>query len=165
MVEARLNPVWGICMERTNKPTLNPALRGFWASKARNKVLYGGRASSKSWDAAGMAMALSDQFKLRILCVRQFQNKIAESVYSLLKIQIERFKKLDRFDVQRDKIINTGTGSEFLFYGLWRSIDEIKSLEGVDILWIEEAHNLTEERSEEHTSELQSHHDLVCRLL
>lgn len=93
-----------------------------------------------------MAMALSDQFKLRILCVRQFQNKIAESVYSLLKIQIERFKKLDRFDVQRDKIINTGTGSEFLFYGLWRSIDEIKSLEGVDILWIEEAHNLTEEQ-------------------
>ena len=133
-------------MEKTTKPTLNPALRDFWKAKARNKVLHGGRASSKSWDAAGMAMGLSNEYKLRVLCVRQFQNRIAESVYSLLKIQIERFGMRGCFDIQRDKIINTNTGSEFMFYGLWRSIDEIKSLEGVDILWIEEAHNLTEEQ-------------------
>lgn len=126
------------------RPTLNPALRSFWTKKARNRVLYGGRASSKSWDAAGFAVFLANTSRIRVLCARQFQNKIAESVYSLLKLQIERFGLSSRFDIQRDKIINTETGSEFLFYGLWRSIDEIKSMEGIDILWIEEAHNLTE---------------------
>ena len=129
-----------------DRPTLNPALRAFWKARARNRVLYGGRASSKSWDAAGMACYFADNAKVRILCVRQFQNKIEESVYSLLKIQIERFNLKHRFDVQEKKIYNRATGSEFLFYGLWRSIDEIKSLESIDILWIEEAHNLTEEQ-------------------
>lgn len=128
------------------KPTLNPCLKPFWAAPARNRVLYGGRASSKSWDAAGFATFLADNYQLRVLCVRQFQNRISESVYALLKIQIERFGLSERFDVQRDKIYNMATGSEFMFYGLWRSIDEIKSLESIDILWIEEAHNLTEEQ-------------------
>lgn len=129
-----------------DRPTLNPALRDFWKAPARNRVLYGGRASSKSWDAAGFATFLADNYKLRVLCVRQFQNRIAESVHTLLKIQIDRFGLLDRFKVLDNSIVNRETGSEFLFYGLWRSIDEIKSLEGIDILWIEEAHNLTEEQ-------------------
>ena len=134
---------------QSQKPTLNPALRSFWSAKGyRNRVLYGGRSSSKSWDAAGFATYLTNRYKLRVLCVRQFQNKIAESVYTLLKIQIERFGLDACFDVQRDKIISRETGSEFLFYGLWRSIDEIKSLEGVDILWIEEGHSLTEKQWE-----------------
>lgn len=124
--------------------TLNPALKDFWLKPARNKILYGGRASSKSWDAAGFAVYLGDNYKLRILCARQFQNKIAESVYTLLKIQIERFGLQDRYDIQRDKIINRFTGTEFLFYGLWRHIDEVKSLEGIDVCWLEEAHNITE---------------------
>lgn len=89
---------------------------------------------------------MAGKHKLRFLCVRQLQNRIAESVYSLLKIQIERFGLDGAFDIQRDKIYQTRTGSEFMFYGLWRSIDEIKSMEGVDVLWIEEAHNLTEEQ-------------------
>lgn len=124
--------------------TLNPALRDFWTQPARNRVLYGGRASSKSWDAAGFATFLADNYRLRILCVRQFQNKIEESVYTLLKTQIERFRLRRRFRVLETKIEHRRTGTEFLFYGLWRHIDEIKSLEGIDILWIEEAHNLTE---------------------
>lgn len=125
-------------------PTLNPALREFWLKPARNRVLYGGRASSKSWDAAGFATFLASNYRLRILCVRQFQNKIEESVYTLLKMQIERFGLNPQFRILDNKIIGRKTRSEFLFYGLWRSIDEIKSLESIDILWIEEAHNLTE---------------------
>jgi phage terminase large subunit len=126
------------------KPSLNPALKDFWMTPARNRVLHGGRASSKSWDAAGFATFLASNYRLRILCARQFQNKIEESVYTLLKLQIERFGLRDQFRVLDNKIIHRETGTEFLFYGLWRSIDEIKSLEGIDILWIEEAHNLTE---------------------
>lgn len=132
-------------------PSLNPALQPFWLTThddagepIRNRVLYGGRSSSKSWDAAGFAIFLAQSCRVRILCARQFQNKIEESVYSLLKIQIERFGLQSQFHVTDNKIVHKRTGSEFIFYGLWRHIDEIKSLEGIDILWIEEAHNLTE---------------------
>lgn len=126
------------------KATLNPALRPFWTTKARNKILYGGRASSKSWDAAGIAIYLANKYNLRFLCVRQIQNKIEQSVYALLKIQIERFGLQANFKVTDNKIINTKTGSEFMFYGLWRHIDEIKSIESIDVLWSEESHALTE---------------------
>lgn len=131
---------------RSTKPTLNPALKSFWRIPARNRVLYGGRASSKSWDAAGFAIFLASNFKVKFLCVRQFQNKISESVYTLLKNTIERFGLTHEFDILKNTIVHKETGSEFIFYGLWRHIDEIKSTEGVDICWIEEAHNLTEEQ-------------------
>jgi len=128
----------------SDKPVLNPVLREFWVTPARIRVLHGGRSSSKSWDAAGMAIYLASNYKAKFLCTRQYQNRIEESVYSLLKVQIERFGLRNEFRILNNKIIHLGTGSEFLFYGLWRNIDEIKSLEGVDICWIEEAHNLLE---------------------
>ena len=129
-----------------NPPRLNPALREFWTTPARNRILYGGRASSKSWDAAGFAIFLAQAAEVRFLCVRQFQNNIAESVYTLLKTQIKRFGLEHKFKITENKISCPSTGSEFAFYGLWRNIDEIKSYEGVDVLWIEEAHGLTEEQ-------------------
>lgn len=124
----------------------NPALKSFWKTRARNRVLYGGRSSSKSWDAATESLKLADNYPLRILCTRQFQNKIEESVYTLLKQLIDKHGLRSRFQVLKNKIINRQWGSEFLFYGIWRHIEEIKSLEGVDILIIEEAHNLTQDQ-------------------
>lgn len=129
-----------------SKPSLNPALKDFWKAPARNRVLYGGRSSSKSWDAAGFAIFLSSNYKVRFLCTRQFQNKIAESVYTLLKIQAERFGIDHEFKFTDNSIIHRETGSEFIFYGLARNIDEIKSTEGVDIGWHEECHLMTEEQ-------------------
>lgn len=126
----------------------NPALNEFWDAPARNRVLYGGRASSKSWDAAAQAIFLAQFCKIRVLCVRQFQNKIEESVYSLLKIQIERYGLQDKFKVLDNKIICKSTGSEFMFYGLWRHIGEIKSIESIDVLWSEESHLLSKEQWE-----------------
>ena len=127
-------------------PTLNPALSDFWLTPARNRVLYGGRSSSKSWDAAGFAIFLAQHCRLRFLCTRQFQNRIEESVYTLLIVQIERFGLRDQFTIIKNKIVHKFTGTEFIFYGLWRNIEEIKSLEGVDIHWSEEAHLLSEEQ-------------------
>ena len=136
-------------MEVADRPSLNPALREFWTAKGyRNRILYGGRGSSKSWDAAGFATFLTNAAKLRVMCTRQFQNRIEESVYALLKIQIERFGLESRFEVQKTKITNRVTGAEFLFYGMARNFAEIKSTEGIDILWIEEAHYLTEDQWE-----------------
>lgn len=135
------------------RPTLNPALRDFWSRAAndngepiRNRVLYGGRASSKSWDAAGFAIFLAQKYKVKFLCARQFQNKIEESVYALLVATIDRFGLRAQFRILDNKIIHRRTGSEFVFYGLWRHINEIKSLEGIDICWLEEAHALTEDQ-------------------
>jgi len=125
--------------------SMNPVLRNFWSTPSRYKVLPGGRASSKSWDAAANTVRIARYTKVRILCTRMFQNKLEESVYNLIKSQAERFGVAHEFEFQKGKIIHKGTGSEFLFYGLARNTDEIKSLEGIDILWIEEAHSLTKE--------------------
>lgn len=132
---------------------LNPALRDFWQAKiapdgtpVRNRVLEGGRSSSKTHDAAGFVIWLATKCRIRVVCARQFQSKIEESVYAVLKLKIYEGDLQDEFRILDNKIIHRFTGSEFSFYGLWRSIDEVKGLEGVDILWIEEAHNLTEEQ-------------------
>lgn len=125
---------------------LNPALRDFWTTPARNKVLPGGRASSKSHDAAGMAVYLAANYTVKFLCARQFQNRISESVYTLIKDKIESSEYKNDFHLTNKSIIHKGTGSEFLFYGIARNLSEIKSTEGVDVLWLEEAHYLTEEQ-------------------
>lgn len=124
---------------------MNPNLREFWAIKSRYKVLYGGRGSSKSHDACGRLIYITKNYKLKILAVRQFQNKISDSVYTLLKNKIESFNYEDSFNIINNSI-KSNIGSEFLFYGINRNITEIKSTEDVDILYIEEAHALTKEQ-------------------
>lgn len=132
--------------------TLNPELKSFWVDdnnkliKARNRVLHGGRASSKSWEFAGRIAQIGQEYKTRVLCVRRFQNKIKESVYTLIKNQIDSFEFTGY--KQLASSIEHENGTEFVFYGIERNIDEIKSFEGADILWIEEAHNLTREQWE-----------------
>lgn len=122
---------------------LNPALKSFWTTKADIKVLKGGRASSKTWDAAGVAIFLASKYGVKFLCIRQFQNKIQESVYAILKLRIEQFGLEHEFDIQKTTIVHRITGSSFHFYGMHRNIAEIKGFEGADICWIEEGEGLT----------------------
>lgn len=118
---------------------------------ARFKVLHGGRGSGKSWAAARALIAIAhtgkwpgDFFnpkvtKHLILCAREYQNSIADSVHRLLTNQIEEMG-LDRFfDIEQKTITSLVTGSEFIFKGLHHNIQEVKSLEGVTIAWVEEA--------------------------
>jgi phage terminase large subunit len=128
------------------KPTLNPRLKEFWRTKADLKILKGGRASSKTWDAAGFAIFLAKSYRVKFLCMRQFQNKIQESVYAILVIQINRFGLQDEFEILRTTIRHKVTKSEFHFYGIHRNISEIKGFEGADIGWIEESEGLTKEQ-------------------
>lgn len=124
---------------------LNPTLRDFWKTKASIKILYGGRASSKSYDTAGILLYLASKYKLRILCIRKYQNKIEESVYALLKELIlseEYFKQ--NFTILQSSIRCNSTGSEFIFFGLHRSIDEVVGLQGINVTWCEEAHSIQE---------------------
>jgi phage terminase large subunit len=136
------------------RPRLNPCLRPFWdanidpasGKQYRNRVLYGGRASSKTWDACGRLIYMADNARLRVCCCRQFQNKLSESVQPVLVDTIDRFGLGRRFVAHEAKIVNKATKSEFLFYGIWRQIREIKGLEGIDVFLIEEAEALTEEQ-------------------
>lgn len=126
--------------------SLNPALQDFWKTKADIKVLKGGRASSKTWDCAGFAVFLAANYTVKFLCMRQFQNKIKESVYAILCIQIERFGLRNEFDILASEIRHRETGSSFHFYGIHRDIAEIKGFEGADIGWIEEGEGLTKDQ-------------------
>lgn len=125
---------------------LNPALRDFWTTRKPYKLLKGGRFSSKTQDAGGMAAYLARNFSVKFLCIRQFQNRIADSVYTVIKQKIEEAGWRDEFDIGVSTIKHKRTGSEFLFYGIARNIEDIKGTEGVDICWIEEGEGLTEDQ-------------------
>lgn len=124
---------------------LNKKLRKVLKSPGmRYRTLYGGRASGKSHGAAEFIIAAMANSTCRVICCRQFLNKSGESIFQLLKMKILKFDLKDHFTVNNLKITCNITGSEAMFYGLWRNIDEIKSLEDVDICLLEEAHNLSE---------------------
>ena len=93
-------------------PTLNPALREFWETPADVKLLKGGRASSKTWDAAGFAIFLAQACRVKFLCMRQFQNKIEQSVYAILVSRIHEFGMYPEFDIQKTTIVHRLTGSQ-----------------------------------------------------
>lgn len=110
---------------------------------ARYKVAYGGRGSAKSWSVADALLVLSSSKRVRVLCCREIQDSIKESSHRLLKEQIERLGMSKIFNVTDRSISCTLTGSEFIFEGLFRNVNRIKSLEGIDICWVEEAEKVT----------------------
>lgn len=105
---------------------------------------YGGRYSGKSYNVGLSKLLKGRKDKKRFLCTRQIQNTIKDSVHKLLSDQIMKFGFND-YEVTSDSIKNTVTGSEFIFKGLLRNIQEIKSLEGIDDCWVEEAQTVTQD--------------------
>ena len=126
-------------------PIRNPLLRNLWTRPARVRVLHGGRASGKTRDAGAEAILLARTYKIKMLCTRRQQNRISESVYAILKDEIDRRKCGHEFKITNNSITHLITGSTFIFMGLLRNILEIKGLEGLTHVWLEEAEQLTEE--------------------
>jgi phage terminase large subunit len=111
---------------------------------ARYKTFYGGRGGRKSWEVAHALVLRAYHGKKMILCTREIQNSIADSVLSLLSNTIEKLGLNDFFVIQKTTIIGAN-GSEFKFKGLnGLTIDSIKSFEGADICWVEEAHSVSQ---------------------
>lgn len=109
----------------------------------RNIVFYGGRGSGKSQHAA-LALILRGRAKrLRILCTRELQNTISDSVHKELSDIITRYGFTD-YEVTEKVIRNKITGTEFIFKGLRHNSTEIKSMSGLDIVWVEEAQSISE---------------------
>jgi phage terminase large subunit len=109
----------------------------------RYKVLYGGRGSAKSWSVARALVALAAAKPLRVLCARETQKSIQESVHRLLRDQIEVMGLAPFFEVQETRILGRN-GSDFAFAGIrQQGIANLKSFEGVDVCWVEEAQVVT----------------------
>ena len=85
----------------------------------------------------------------RIVCARQFQNSIKDSSKELIEKRIRDLEMSDQFEVTNQTIRHIETGSDFIFIGLERNIESIRSLEGADIVWIEEARTIISARSME----------------
>lgn len=114
------------------------------AANSRYFCFYGGRAGMKSWAVAQALIMRATNEKLLIVCTREIQNSISDSVLRLLSDTIERLGVTHLFTIQKNTIIGA-SGSEFIFKGLnGMTIDSIKSLEGADICWVEEAHSVSE---------------------
>jgi len=108
----------------------------------RYKTFHGGRGGAKSWAAARALVIMAASGKLRILCTREVQNSIKDSVHKLLKDQIEMLGLNPWFRITNESI-TSASGSEFLFKGLRFDPLGIKSTEGVDICWVEEAQSVS----------------------
>ena len=104
----------------------------------RYKVFYGGRGSGKSWSVARALLLLGYEKPMRILCAREIQRSISDSVHKLLCEQIDAIGLSGAYTITRDAIRCT-SGTEFIFKGLRSNPQEIKSTEGIDICWVEEA--------------------------
>ena len=104
----------------------------------RYRVYYGGRGSAKSWQFARALLVHGLTKPIRVLCAREYQASIRDSVHRVLADQVTLLDLGGFYTVQESAILGAN-GTEFLFKGLRRDIAQIKSTEGIDVCWVEEA--------------------------
>lgn len=132
-------------MPKVNAPGWCRGLR----TPSRYKVIYGGRGSGKSRNVATELLLRAASAPLRILCCREIQRSISDSVKRLLDDRIRELEYLNitktGFFKSTQNAITTSFGSLILFAGLRANPDTIKSMEGVDFCWVEEAQTISRE--------------------
>lgn len=111
---------------------------------ARYKEVHGGRGSGKSWGVGRTLISIGCNKPLRILCARETQKSIRDSVHRLLVDQIANMDVAHLYQIQQVQITGLN-GTQFVFVGLSDlTADTIKSFEGFDIVWIEEAQTVSD---------------------
>jgi phage terminase large subunit len=111
---------------------------------SRYKIYWGGRGSGKSWAFATALLLLGAGTKpKRILCAREIQRSIRDSVHSLLVDRIKALGLHNFYQIQQNEIRGRN-GTQIIFAGLWQNVDNIKSIEAIDYVWIEEANVVSE---------------------
>jgi len=119
-----------------------PYKLGGLQAPARYKIIHGGRGSGKSWGVARALLYRGMEAPKRILCAREFQNSLADSVHRLLAGQVEELGLSGFYTVRKTSIIGAN-GTVFVFTGLRHNISKIKSFEGADIVWVEEGQTVS----------------------
>ena len=110
----------------------------------RYKIYWGGRGSGKSWAFATALLMLGAREKpIRILCAREIQRSIRDSVHNLLADRIKALGFENFYTVQQNQITGVN-GTQFLFAGLYANPESLKSMESLDIVWIEEANTVSD---------------------
>jgi phage terminase large subunit len=114
----------------------------------RHKVLYGGRAAGRSWGCARALLLLGANRAVRVLCARELQNSIADSVHKLLGDQVVNLGLEHIYEIQASKIVSRpgavpGGQTSFSFEGIKNNVTKIKSYEGIDYCWVEEANKVS----------------------
>jgi len=109
----------------------------------RYKVAYGGRGSGKSWSMARALLIKAANEPTRVLCAREIQKSIKQSVHTLLNDQIQSLGLGAFYEVLESEIRGLN-GSTFSFTGLaTNTVESIKSFEGCDVVWVEEAQTVS----------------------
>jgi phage terminase large subunit len=110
----------------------------------RFKIAKGGRDSAKSWTIAQLLLLEGASRPIRVGCFREVQKSLKDSVYTLLKDQIDRLELADFYTATREEI-RGANGTLFVFSGLsLQTKDSLKSFEGLDYAWVEEAHSVSQ---------------------
>jgi phage terminase large subunit len=115
----------------------------FEPAHARYRVLYGGRGGSKSWNIARALLLKGCEQSIRVLCAREFQTSIKDSVHKLLCDQIFALGIEAHYEITERTIRGTAKDTEFIFVGVKNNTNNVKSIEGIDICWVEEAQSVS----------------------
>lgn len=111
--------------------------------KKRYLVYWGGRGSGKSTSVAKGLLIRGMRNKEFILCAREYQNSISDSVIKTLSDEIEIMGLQSFYEVQANRIIGKN-GTEFIFKGIKNNVNSIKSIPNISLVWIEEAHSVSD---------------------
>jgi phage terminase large subunit len=118
-----------------------PILR---AEAARYIGIWGGRGSGKSHFVAEWIVERCMLAKTNVVCIREVQKSLQQSVKKLLEDKIEALGVGHMFEVQEARI-KALHGGVIIFQGMQNhTADSIKSLEGFDIAWVEEAQSFSQ---------------------
>ncbi|MFH2012476.1 MAG: PBSX family phage terminase large subunit [Pseudomonadota bacterium] len=110
----------------------------------RYKVFRGGRGGGKSRTIVSALVAIARTKRVRVLCCREIQRSIKDSVKRVIDDEIARHGLEKEFTSTQTEVRHNTTGSLFIFAGLRADPDGIKSTEGIDIAWVEEAYTVSQ---------------------
>ena len=123
--------------------TIPEKLQRLITTPKRFKVAIGGRGSGKSQSFADIMLMKAITERCKIGCFREFMNSLDDSVFSLMREEINRLG-MNHYAVGMRQILLNGY-EPFVFKGLARNIESVKSLHGCKYFWIEEAQTISEE--------------------
>jgi phage terminase large subunit len=129
-----------------NRLRIPEKLQPIWDTKKRYIALYGGRGGAKSVSVSKLLLHRATEKRRRVLCTREIQNSIKDSVHSSLKDLIFELKYDCEYKVTENGITHKRNKSDFIFMGLYLQDrkQSIKSYANVDICWVEEAQSVSE---------------------
>jgi len=118
------------------------AFQDLFRTDWRDAAYFGGRGGAKSHSVAGALVIQAAQNPLRVVCAREIQESLRDSVKQLIEDKIADYGLEDHFEALKDET-RAKNGGKFVYKGVWRNPDALKSLEGADVLWGEEANRFS----------------------